>query len=152
MKGELRKVLAIQAGPSLPMSNFTLEPLPAERDAPVPLGWIYVLNELAKGVSKQVATEAGANSKTAEPIGIMLASIFGDDEFRINGVSFMDIFVARLLKHNPILRGETGPEATEADMERLGWERDEDGKFEDLESHVNRMSGLTAGWVCIAAR
>lgn len=89
---------------------------------------------------------------TADPIGVAVVSTFADEGLTIHGHSFVDIIIARLIKKNPLLKGELGPEATERDRKRLGWTQDTDGKWESEEDHINRMVGLTAGFTAIAGR
>lgn len=132
-------------------NNFFLIP-DQNSDASVPIAFVWTVNELAKMLVRQVEAECSIKPETADPIGITIIAAFASDELTINGKSFIDIIIARLLKRNPILRGELGPEDTEPDRKRLGWKVDEDGKWEVEETHINSLVGLTAGYAAIAGR
>lgn len=132
-------------------NNFFLIP-DQNSDVSVPIAFVWTVNELAKMLVRQVEAECSIKPETADPIGITIIAAFASDELTINGKSFIDIIIARLLKRNPILRGELGPEDTEPDRKRLGWKVDEDGKWEAEETHINSLVGLTAGYAAIAGR
>lgn len=132
-------------------NNFFLTPDP-NSDVLIPIAFVWAVNELAKLLVKQVEAECSIKPETADPIGITIIATFANADLTINGKSFIDIIIARLLKRNPILRGELGPENTEAGRKRLGWKVDEDGKWEAEEAHINSLVGLTAGYAAIAGR
>jgi len=118
----------------------------------VPVTFVWTVNELAKMATRQLLQECTSKAEAADPIGVVIAGIFADPKYSPGGRSFVDIFVARFLKRNPILLGELGPDATEVDRERLGWIKDADGSTESEDSYSGRMQALTAGFVAIAAR
>lgn len=138
-------------GPAVSASNFFFNPNQTS-DVPIPIAFVWAVNELAKLLVKQVEAECSIKPETADPIGITIISTFAGEGLTVNGNSFIDIIVARLLKKNAILRGELGPEDTEPDRKRLGWKLDEDGKWETDEAHINSLVGLTAGYAAIAGR
>ncbi|RPB03701.1 GLE1-domain-containing protein [Choiromyces venosus 120613-1] len=138
-------------GPTVPANTFFLTQDPS-CNVPVPVAFIWTVNELAKLLVMQVISECAMKPGTADPIGVAVISTFADERLLVNGHSFIDIVIARLLKKNPILTGELGPEATEGDRKRLGWIQEEDGTWESEENHVNRMVGLAAGFTAIAGR
>ena len=140
-----------QEGPMISANDFFLNQDPS-CDIPVPVAFVWTVNELAKLLVMQVINECAMKPGTADPIGVAVISAFADERLLVNGHSFIDIVIARLLKKNPILTGELGPEATESDRKRLGWIQEEDGTWESEENHVNRMVGLTAGYTAIAGR
>lgn len=136
--------------PSVPAANYLLQPAP--QDIMVPITFVWIVNQLAKMAKHQLLQECSSKTDAADPIGVVIASVFADPKYCPGGRSFVDIFVARLLKTNPILRGEMGPDATDADRERLGWKKDANGLTESEAEYSGRMQALTAGFVAIAAR
>jgi nucleoporin GLE1 len=146
----------IKAAPGPTVSShmfFLTVPNPPPADVQVPIIFIYVLNMVAKMVVKQIVQEAGSSTRSADPIGVILSSTFADPEFCVEGKSFIDIFVARLLKANPILRGELGPvEDNVPDRRRLGWRQLPSGNWETEEDYGSRIQALTSGYVAIAGR
>lgn len=140
-----------QDGPMISANEFFLNQDPS-CDIPVPVAFVWTVNELAKLLVMQVINECAMKPGTADPIGVAVISAFADERLLVNGHSFIDIVIARLLKKNPLLIGELGPEATESDRKRLGWIQEGDGTWESEENHVNRMVGLTAGYTAIAGR
>lgn len=138
-------------GPKVLASGFFLVPN-EQSNVPIPITFVWAVNELAKLLVKQVEAECSIKPETADPLGITIIATFAGDGLTVNGNSFIDIILARLLKRNPILRGELGPEDTEKDRKRLGWKVDEEGTWEAEEAHINSLVGLTAGYAAIAGR
>ncbi|RPA72201.1 GLE1-domain-containing protein [Ascobolus immersus RN42] len=118
----------------------------------VPLPFIWLVNEMGKMVIEQFEAEVAVNPKVAGPIGICLTSTLSRPAMMANGVSFLDILVARIWKRNMIVRGEIGPDATDADLKRLGYLKTEEGKWEGKEEFSTRLGGLSAGYAAIASR
>ncbi|KAI5805894.1 GLE1-like protein-domain-containing protein [Geopyxis carbonaria] len=140
-------------GPKRMAADFILHPGPEQEIVDVPVIFIYLVNQLAKILTRQVSQEGGAKTKSADPLGVVISSTFADPRFLVSGKSFVDIFIARILKKCPPLRGYLGPETTEADKYRMGWMRFEDSEmWEDLEPYCGRMRGLVSGYVSIAGR
>lgn len=132
-------------GPKVSASNYIFTP-PLE-DFQVPVAFIWTANELAKMAVRQVVQECTSKPEAADPIGVVVAAVFADPKYLVGGKSFVDIFVARFLKRNPILMGEDGPDNTAADKIRLGMK---EGEIED--AYVGRIQALTAGYAAIAGR
>ncbi|KAL7276343.1 hypothetical protein RUND412_000684 [Rhizina undulata] len=150
-KKEFLTLSSAMDGHTVPASDFFLYP-DESSNVQIPVAFIWMVNELAKMVVKQVESECAIKPENADPIGVAVISAFADNSLLINGKSFIDIIIARLLKRNPILRGEVGPEDTKQDRIRLGWILDENGQWETEEEHINRLVGLTAGYTAIAGR
>jgi len=112
----------------------------------LPSLYIYLLNILAKGVVKQLATEAAADM-----YGLLVATIFSSNEFKYRDESMIDILMAKMWKVCPVLFGARGSEDTEQGRARLGWARGDDGWVTDQE-HNTRMTGLGAGYAAISLR
>lgn len=142
----------INVGPMCRIGDFVFSPsTPAELEGQVPLAFIYVINEVAKMMVTQVTTEGASRVSAIDPIGVVVASAFANATTMYQNKSFLDIFVVRLSKGNPVLRGEVGPENTDEDRIRLGWKY-EDGNWESSENHINRIAGMCAGWASLACR
>lgn len=143
----------ITVGPMVRISDYVFMPCknPADLEGQVPLAFMYIVNEVAKMMVKQVTTEGASRVSAIDPVGVVVASAFAHPATMYNTKSFMDVFIARLHKNNPILRGVTGPELTNEDRIRLGWKHD-DGKWESDEDHINRIAGQCAGWASLACR
>jgi nucleoporin GLE1 len=110
-------------------------------------------NEIAKMAYRQVVAECGGKPELADSIGVVIAAVFADGKYCVNGFSLIDIIVARFLKWNPLLLGEVGPDTTVADKKRLGYRFDEEeNMFETEEMYASRMQALAAGYVALAAR
>ncbi|KAA8903656.1 GLE1-like protein-domain-containing protein [Sphaerosporella brunnea] len=149
VKATLTEVMKISNTQQVPISNYLLSPPPEE--VPIPVTFVWMVNEIAKMGYRQLMQECAAKPELADPIGVVIAAVFADPKFSPGGYSLVDIFVARFLKWNPVLLGEQGPDATLADRARLGY-RIDDGKCETEEAYGTRMQALTAGYVALAAR
>jgi nucleoporin GLE1 len=114
---------------------------------------VWMTNQIAKMAFRQIKTECIAKPELADCIGVVIAAVFADSKYCLNGISLIDIVVARFLKWSPLLLGETGPDATVEDKKRLGFKVDEDdGTCETNEVYATRMQALAAGYVALAAR
>lgn len=142
--------------PTVPASEFQILPPGAQTTDQVPYVYVWLLNELGKMVVDQFEAESAVSSNTATPIGICISSALARPNTGANGHSFLDIILARLWKHNAILRGELAPvnpaAPNESELVRLGYRRDDSGAWEKEEDYGNRLSGLCAGYASIASR
>lgn len=113
---------------------------------------VFLFNHFSKAIVNQLAGEAGVNIKAADPIGIIAVSILGNPEFCINKqLPLTDILLAKYHKSCGVLFGIYGPEKTERGRTRLGWRRIE-GTWCSDQDHLERMTGLGAGWASLALR
>ncbi|TEA22217.1 Nucleoporin GLE1 [Colletotrichum sidae] len=119
--------------------------------AELPALFIYLLNILSKAIIGQFANEAGANTKSAEPVGIVTAQIFSDKDYHWRGVSLIDILIAKFRVACPVLFGSRGNDKTQNGRKAIGWKM-EDGNWVPEQSHNDRMTGLGAGFAAIALR
>ncbi|OAX83700.1 hypothetical protein ACJ72_01935 [Emergomyces africanus] len=127
----------------------------AETKAPALL--LYLLNIFSKAIIAQLIAEAGITPKYAEPLGVLTAQIFSMDSFTYNGISMIDLLLAKYHAVCPILWGFYGNEATEAGKIAIGWWRERDdqqhpGRFISPQTHEERMVGLGAGFAAISLR
>jgi nucleoporin GLE1 len=113
---------------------------------------VYLLNILAKAGVSQFCSEAGANPKAAEPIGVILISVFSQPNYMWRGKSLIDILIAKIRVVCPVLFGIRGSEKTEEGRARLGWKKDENGNWISEQEHNDRMTGLGAGYASLSLR
>ncbi|KAF9640232.1 GLE1-like protein [Lasiodiplodia theobromae] len=106
----------------------------------------------AKENKQMLCTEAGVKPAAADPIGIVAVSILGNPQYCINGqIPFTDILLAKYHKCCGVLFGIYGPEKSQRGRQRLGW-RQIGGEWITDQSHLERMTGLGAGWASLALR
>ena len=68
--------------------------------------FLYLLNQLCKCVIRQYVGDAGINPAKAEPVGLLLASVFGYSPFQWNGTTdLIDILLAKYHKLCPVIFG-----------------------------------------------
>lgn len=127
-------------------------PLPSA-DTTAPALLVYLLNIFAKAIVAQFIDEAGISPRFADPIGTIASHIFSLADFRWQGVSLIDILIAKMHVVCPILWGIYGDETTPQGKARIGWWREErDGPWVSEHRHQERMTGLGAGFAAIALR
>jgi nucleoporin GLE1 len=160
---EMAKIVAVLKesfqvpSPGVDPSMFTIvKPGPSEQNVPnngdqLPMLFIYLLNQFSKAVVAQFVDEAGVSPRAAEPIGIVVASIFSNPELCWRGHSMIDILMAKMRVVCPVLWGIRGSEKTEQGRARLGWKK-HDGEWVPEQLHNTRMTGLGAGYAAISLR
>lgn len=126
------------------------DPIEGASDS-MPILTLYLLNILAKAAISQFCTEAGANPKAAEPIGVILISVFSQARYMWRGKTLIDILMAKYRVVCPVLFGVRGSDKTEEGRARLGW-RKENGKWISEQEHNDRMTGLGAGFASLCFR
>ncbi|KAI4090680.1 MAG: hypothetical protein LQ344_004583 [Seirophora lacunosa] len=132
------------------LAGFVAHPVP---DAQVPALLVYLLNQFAKAVVSQFIDEAAVAPKIADPVGTIAISMFAKDDFRVQGLSLIDILIAKFHVVCPPLFGIYGDEKTTEGRTRLGWRREEGGgAWISERSHQDRMSGLGAGYAALSLR
>ncbi|MBE7181020.1 MAG: hypothetical protein INR71_07400 [Terriglobus roseus] len=110
--------------------------------------FIYLLNIFTKTVIKQYIGEAGISPEKAEPVGLLLANIFGQQALQWQGHTYLiDIFLAKYHRVCPVLFGIYGPSNTAAGRQRSGWLP----QF-TAQENSERMTGLGAGFAAITLR
>ncbi|EEQ85011.1 hypothetical protein RJZ56_007201 [Blastomyces dermatitidis] len=126
----------------------------AETKAPALL--LYLLNIFSKAIIAQLIAEAGITPKYAEPLGVLTAQIFSMEAFTYNGISMIDLLLAKYHAICPVLWGFYGNEATSDGKLAVGWWRERDGespgRFVSPQTHEERMIGLGAGFAAISLR
>ncbi|KAK4164919.1 nucleoporin GLE1 [Cladorrhinum sp. PSN259] len=155
--GLIREALANQVQSQLmDPSNFTLTPRnPVDgalhNEPTLPSLFLYLLNVFSKAVISQFINEASARPETADPVGVCIAASFSEPEFLWRGVSMIDILFAKFRIVCPVLFGYRGSEKTEQGRQRLGWWKD-GGHWIPDQQHMDRMTGLGAGFAAISLR
>lgn len=99
----------------------------------------------------QFINECGAQPKTADPIGVVVAMVFSKEVYLWRGKSLIDILMAKFRVACPVLFGYRGSEKTEQGRLRLGWKKGPGGWVLE-QQHVDRMKGLAAGYAAISLR
>ncbi|KAK5134959.1 hypothetical protein LTR08_005911 [Meristemomyces frigidus] len=153
----LKKVRAVldQAArmtePSVDASQFIVYPdqPPASESANTsyPGILLYLLSHLAKSAIGQLLAESAVDTAMADPVGVLLCSVFSVPDYRWNGQSMIDVLWAKYHVLCPPLFGIYGSEATPAGHARLGWRPDCNGQ-----AHYTRMTGLGAGFSALTLR
>jgi len=108
---------------------------------------LYLLNHFAKSAIRQLLQEASVDTPAADPVGVMVCSVFSVPEYRWNGQSLIDVLWAKYHVVCPPLFGIYGPENTGAGQRALQMHR-----ARDTNDHYNRMTGLGAGFSAITLR
>jgi nucleoporin GLE1 len=109
--------------PTLDIREYIVQDLPSEvNQAQNTAGVVqtYLLNIFAKAVFAQLVNEAGASPQSAEPIGTIAVRIFSANEFRWQGVSLIDILLAKFHAKCPLLFGLTGATGSGEAMTGIG--------------------------------
>lgn len=137
-------------------SPLVLEPRePVEgalhNEAQLPSLLLYLLNVFAKAAINQFINEGGAKPETADPVGIVVADVFSNPAFQWRGKPLIDILLAKYRLCCPVLFGYRGSEKTEQGRQRLGWKK-EGGAWIGVQQHMDRMTGLGAGFAAISLR
>ena len=151
----LKKALTLPE-PKVNITNFLAHAPPtppANPDGPALL--VYLLNTFSKDIIAQFIDEAGVYPTAADSVGVIASHIFALGFFRWEGISLVDILLAKMHVVAPAIFGIYGPENTIQGKERLGWWRLEsrsEGPFVDQQQHFIRMTGLGAGFAALSLR
>ncbi|KAL8782729.1 MAG: hypothetical protein Q9213_005153 [Squamulea squamosa] len=143
---------ALKSFPEPKVSLATLIARPIQ-DIQAPALVIFLLNHFAKSVVAQLIKEAAVSPTIADAIGTTTVNVFAKDDYRVNGISLIDILIAKFHVVCPPLFGIYGSESTEQGRERLGWWREyKGGPWVSTQIHQDRMTGLGAGYAAISLR
>ena len=140
------------AQPSIDITQYLVENRqPPNASTQGPAALLYLLNWFSKDVMKQLQTEAGADTKTANAIGILAIQVFSRPAYLFNGQSLIELLWAKFHKVCPTLFGIFGQEDTRAGRERVGWLK-EGGAYLEPSLFYGRLAGLAAGFAAITLR
>lgn len=117
----------------------------------LPSLFIYLLNQFAKAIVNQFASECGSTPRNADAVGVIAAQMFSAKDFQWRGKSMIDILMAKYRMSCPVLFGYNGNEKTQQGRMRLGWKK-QDGQWISEQQHVDAMKGLGVGYASIALR
>lgn len=119
-----------------------------ENDAAYPAFLLYVWICFEKFLVKQFEKEAAnTDGRIIQEIGLIAASLFGDQKYMWNGLPLTDIALAKFHKACPPLFGIRGTMDTKEGRLRLGWRPDS-----TPESYSQRMRGIGAGYASMSLR
>ncbi|EPE05370.1 gle1-like protein [Ophiostoma piceae UAMH 11346] len=159
-----RIAATLQAGlnnevPSEPIdpNQFVLEPRTQavegcqHNEGLLPSLYLYLLNIFAKAAISQFINESGADPRTAEYIGQVVVKVYSEAQFLWRGQTMIDMLVAKYRVVCPVLFGFRGNDRMERGRAQVGW-RKEDGRWIAEQYHIDRMTGLGAGFAAITLR
>ncbi|KAI4687587.1 uncharacterized protein J4E88_003178 [Alternaria novae-zelandiae] len=119
-----------------------------ENEAAYPAFLLYVWICFEKFLVKQFEKEAAnTDGRIIQEIGLIAASLFGDQKYMWNGLPLIDIALAKLHKACPPLFGIRGTMNTKEGRLRLGWQEDS-----TPETYSQRMRGIGAGYASMSLR
>lgn len=140
--------------PSIDAAQFILSPdqPPTDPSGSTQMSGIllYLLNQLAKTALTQLLNESAVDTAMADPLGVLLCTLFSLPDYRCNGQSLIDLLWAKYHRLCPPLFGITGSEKTAAGRLRLGW--DAERWAADAQGHYTRLTGLGAGFSALTLR
>lgn len=113
---------------------------------------VFLLNMFSKFCLEQFMKEGAVSTKSADPIGILIAQVFSTPEFKYQGqYTMIDILIAKFHFLSPVAWGIWGVEGNTAGMRRMGWRVKEGGNAR-ASIFYDRMTGLGAGFASLALR
>lgn len=152
---EIQKILQEaqqHASPAVDAAPYLIS-LPSP-NGPLPVSGVffYLINIFAKSVISQFISEASVSAKAADPVGVVAVTIFATPNFKVNGsIPLIDILLAKYHVCCPVLWGIHGNQKTPSGRSRIGWKK-EDGEWVTEQRHIERMSGLGAGYAALTLR
>ncbi|CAK7245062.1 MAG: hypothetical protein STHCBS139747_006629 [Sporothrix thermara] len=117
----------------------------------LPSLYLYLLNVLSKAAISQFVNESSADTRTAEAIGQAVVKVYTEAEFLWRGKPMIDMLIAKYRVVCPVLFGVRGNDKMERGRAAVGW-RKEDGRWIPEQLHVDRMTGLGAGFAAMTLR
>lgn len=138
IRSTLNEASTLQQQPQVDLTPYLAADMPPElASSPVTIGLaqIYLLHFFAKAVISQFVTEAGVSPKAAEPIGTVAIRIFAANDFKWQGISLMDILLAKFHAVCPVLFGMY-PKGPSAKKQKQG----------------EALTGLGAGFAALSLR
>ncbi|CAK7200994.1 hypothetical protein SEUCBS139899_003694 [Sporothrix eucalyptigena] len=117
----------------------------------LPSLYLYLLNVLSKAAISQFINESGADARTAEAIGQAVVKVYSEVDFLWRGKPMIDMLIAKYRVVCPVLFGVRGNDRMERGRAAVGW-RKEDGHWIPEQFHIDRMTGLGAGFAAMTLR
>lgn len=106
--------------------------------------WICFEKFLLEQFNKEAANPDG---RIIQEIGLIAASLLGDQKYMWGGLAMTDIVLAKLHKACPLLFGIRGTMETKEGRLRLGWQ-----ESSTPETYSQRMRGIGAGYASMSLR
>ncbi|CAK7565111.1 MAG: hypothetical protein SEPTF4163_003020 [Sporothrix epigloea] len=117
----------------------------------LPSLYLYLFNVFSKAAISQFVNESSADTRTADAIGQVVVKVYSETGFLWRGKSMIDMLVAKYRVVCPVLFGVRGNDRMERGRAAVGW-RKEDGRWIPEQLHVDRMTGLGAGFAAMTLR
>ncbi|KAF1840894.1 uncharacterized protein K460DRAFT_321492 [Cucurbitaria berberidis CBS 394.84] len=125
-----------------------IPPLANEAEAAYPAFLLYVWICFEKFLLKQFEKEAAnEDGRIIQEIGLIAASLLGDQKYMWKGIPLTDIVLAKLHRACPPLFGVRGTMNTAEGRIRLGWMPDS-----TLDAYNQRLRGVGAGYAAMSLR
>jgi nucleoporin GLE1 len=119
-----------------------------ESEAAYPAFLLYVWICFEKFLLEQFTKEAAnPDGRIIQEIGLIAASLFGDQKYMWKGLPVTDVVLAKLHKACPPLFGIRGTMNTKEGRLRLGWL-----ESSTQETYTQRMRGIGAGYASMSLR
>jgi len=152
LRAECFDVALNTPGPMIDIRSYIvshqLPQLANENEAAYPAFLLYVWICFEKFLIGQFEKEAAnPDGRIIQEIGLIAASLFGDQKYMWNGLPLTDIVLAKLHKACPPLFGIRGTMDTKEGRLRLGWREDS-----TTETYAQRMRGIGAGYASMSLR
>lgn len=124
----------------------------AHNEAQLPSLFLYLMNIMSKAAISQFISESGATTRTADSIGQALAKIYSEQDLLWRGKPLIDLLIAKYRVMCPVLFGFRGNDRMEQGRARVGWLKDDSGRWISEQEHSDRMTGLGAGFAAMTLR
>jgi nucleoporin GLE1 len=115
---------------------------------PVPKVFLYMVNYTCKVIVRQMSVDC-IDAGFAEPLGVCTATMFAQPDFKPQGHSMADMFLAKFHRSLPPLFGIFHDELTVEGRNKLGFRTDAHGSRENW---VSNAKGLARGYAAVTLR
>ncbi|CAO2650488.1 Nn.00g017800.m01.CDS01 [Neocucurbitaria sp. VM-36] len=128
--------------------SHQIPPIANEAEAAYPAFLLYVWICFEKFLLKQFEKEAAnEDGRIIQEIGLIAASLLGDQKYMWKGIPLTDIVLAKLHRACPPLFGVRGTMTTAEGRLRLGWL-----PTSTLDAYNQRLRGVGAGYAAMSLR
>jgi nucleoporin GLE1 len=152
LRAECFDVALTTPGPMIDIRSYLIShqipQLANENEAAYPAFLLYVWICFEKFLLEQFTKEAAnPDGRIIQEIGLIAASLFGDQKYMWKGLPITDVVLAKLHKACPPLFGIRGTMNTKEGRLRLGWL-----ESSTQETYTQRMRGIGAGYASMSLR
>jgi len=105
---DVLKTAATLPQPTIDIKDYIVQDIPSHVQQGQSSGGLiqtYLLNIFAKAVWAQFVNEAGSTPQAAEPIGVIAIKVFAAKDFLWQGITLVDILIAKFHAKCPVLFG-----------------------------------------------